>query len=139
MSTDQLTDVAEGNGHVLDQPKFDKQSWLTGATDLQEGEVYVEAINDSVKVRGLTAGQLASIQTQCTTMKGSTLKFDAGRAEVLRFAAGVVEPQFSEEEANVIAHRFGESFSLIVSVIDEISRASEEDVAKAKARFRPRR
>lgn len=142
MSVDELTAAANGaGGHpdVVDQPRFDKNSWLNGATDLEECEVEVEGINDSVKVRALSAGQLARIQDQCLSMKGDVAKVDSQRMGVLKFAAGVIEPQFDEQEANVISQRFGHAFSLVVGVIDEISKATDEDIQKAKRRFRPRR
>lgn len=143
MSVDELT-VENGaqpvvSGDVIDQPKFAKDSWLNGATDLDEAEVFVEAIGDSVKVRALTAGQQARIQDQCLSMKGDVAKVDSQRMAVLKFAAGVVEPKFDEQEANVISQRFGRSFSLVVGVIDDISKATDEDIQKAKRRFRPRR
>jgi hypothetical protein len=124
---------------VIDQAKHDKQSWLSGPGDLDEVEVEVEAIGDSVVVRSLTAGQLARIQDECMSMKGDTVKVDSLRMGVLKFARAVIEPQFTEDEANVIAHKYGASFSLVVGVVDDISKAGEEDVAKARRRFRPRR
>lgn len=127
------------NPDVVAAPRFDKTSWLTGATDLEEGEIYIEAVGDTVRVRALSAGQLARIQDQCLSMKGETAKVDSQRMAILKFVAGVIEPKFDEQEANVIAHRFGKAFSLVVDLIDEVSKASEEDVAAARARFRPRR
>jgi len=124
---------------VVDAPRFDKQSWLDGPGDLDEVEVHVDAIGGSVTVRALTAGQLATVQDQCLHMKNDVMKVDSQRMAVLKFARGVIEPQFTEDEANVIAHKFGRSFNLVVGVIDEISKASEEDVQKARRRFRPRR
>lgn len=135
----QHDNATNGAADVVDAPRFDKQSWLDGPGDLDEVEVHVDAIGDSVTVRALTAGQLASIQDQCLHMKNDVMKVDSQRMGVLKFARGVVNPVFSEDEANVIAHKFGRSFSLVVGVIDEISKASEEDVQHARRRFRPRR
>lgn len=142
MSVEQIEQAS--NGHVeatevIDQPRLDKQSWLNGATDLEEAEVHVEAVGDSVKIRALSAGQLARIQSQCLSMKGDVAKVDSQRMGVLKFCAGVVEPKFDEQEANVISHQFGPSFSLVLQAIDELSGASEEDVQRAMRRFRPRR
>lgn len=143
MSDTAVQELAVTNGSpaddIIDAPKFDKGSWLGGATDLEEAEVYVEAVDASVKVRALSAGQLASIQDQCLSMKGDVAKIDSHRMQVLKFVAGVIEPKFDENEVNTIAHKFGRSFSLVVGVIDEISKATEEDIQKAKRRFRPRR
>jgi hypothetical protein len=124
---------------VIDQPAFSKDSWLTGGSDLQEGEVQVDAISDSVKVRALSAGQLARIQDQCVTMKRDVASMDTRRMQVLTFVAGVVEPQFTEQEANQICHRYGPAFTLVVDTINQISQASDEDVERARRRFRPRR
>jgi hypothetical protein len=124
---------------VIDQPRLSKESWLNGATDLEEAEVYVEAVQDHVKIRALSAGQLARIQSQCLSMKGDAAKVDTQRLGVLKFTAGVTEPKFSEQEANVISHKFGRSFELVLKAIDELSGASEEDVNRAMRRFRPGR
>lgn len=124
---------------VIDQPRFDKTSWLNGATDLEEREVFVSDEQGHVRVKALSAGALATINDQCLVMKGDTMKMDTQQMGVIKFVKGVIEPTFSREEANVISHRFGPAFNLVVSVIDEISRASDEDIAKAKARFRPKR
>lgn len=140
MEVEQIEQQSNGTvDDVIDAPRFDKDSWLRGATDLEEAEVFVSDEQGSVKVRSLSAGQLATIQDQCLVMKGDIMKLDTQRMAVLKFKAGVIEPKFTESEANVISMNFGQAFSLVVSVIDEISRASEEDVAKAKARFRPKR
>lgn len=128
-----------GQPDVIDQPKLDKQSWLNGATDLEEAEVYVEAVSDHVRIRALSAGQLARIQSQCLSMKGDSAKVDTQRLGVLKFTAGVIEPVFDEQEANVISHQFGPSFELVLKAIDELSGASEADVSAAMRRFRPRR
>lgn len=139
MEVEQIEQQSNGHADVIDAPRFDKASWLNGATDLEEADVYVNEDQGYVKVRGLSAGVLASIQDQCLVMKGETMKLDTQQMDVLKFCKGVVEPKFTRDEANQISHKFGQAFSLVVSVINEISRASEEDVAKAKARFRPKR
>lgn len=139
MSVEQLDAQNGAVPEVVDAPTFAKDSWLSGATDLEEADVFVEAVGTHVKVRALSAGQLASIQDRCLSMKGDTAKVDSARMAVLKFATGVIEPTFDENEANVVAHKFGKSFSLVVGVIDELSKASEEDIAKAARRFRPGR
>lgn len=132
---------AQSNGvaEVIEQPKFDKAKWLMGPSDLVEQEVWIDHLNDAVKVRGLTAGQQGSISEQCTTLKGQKITVDQTRIKVLTFSMGVVEPYFDEHEANQIAHKFGGAFELVVGVINAISGATEEDIEKARRRFRPRR
>lgn len=142
MTVDQLEQenhAAPADVDVIDQPRHAKGSWLDGASDLDEAEVFVEAVNDSVKIRALSAGQLARIQSQCLQMKGDVAKVDSQKLGVLKFAAGVIDPVFDENEANVISHKFGASFALVLAAIDELSGASEADVQKAMRRFRPRR
>jgi hypothetical protein len=139
MAVHQLEDSPNGVADVVDAPKLDKGSWLGGATDLEETEVWVDAIGDAVKVRALSAGQQAAIQDQSLSMKGDTVKVDSQRMQVLKFAAGVIEPKFNENEANQISHRFGKAFSLVVGVIDELSKAGENEIRAAQARFRPSR
>ena len=124
---------------VIDQPRFDKTTWLGGATDLQEAEVFVSEDQGHVRIRGLSAGELAFINDQCLVMKGDTMKMDTQQMAVMKFTKGVIEPTFTRDEANRISLKFGPAFNLVVSVIDEISRASDEDIARAKARFRPKR
>lgn len=139
MSTD--VEVQQANGAVEpdEERVFDKARWLTGPSDIEEDEIYVESLETWVKVRGLTAGQQATIQDRCLVMRGDLMKLDTQQMAVYKFAAGVSQPKFSEEEANVLAHRLGPAFTLVVAVVDDLSKASEEDVAKARARFRPRR
>jgi hypothetical protein len=124
---------------VIDAPSFDKGRWLTGPSDIQEDELYVESLETWVKVRGLTAGEQATITDRCLEVKSDIMKVNTQQMSTFKFAAGVREPKFTEQEANVICHKMGPSFKLVVAAIEQLSSASEEDVAKARARFRPRR
>lgn len=132
--------ATNGTPDVVDSPRFDKQSWLGGATDLEEGEVDIDApVNDTVSIRALSAGQQAAIRDECLLMKGDTAKVDTSLMGVLTFQRGVTRPKFERGEVEQIARKFGRSFTLVVDAINSISQASEEDLAKAKRRFRPRR
>lgn len=132
--------AANGSGEVVDQPRFDKGAWLSGATDLEEVEIDVgPPVNDTVAIRSLSAGQQAAIRDECLTMKGDTAKVDTGRMQVLTFQRGVIRPEFNAQEVEQIARKFGKAFALVVDAINEISQATEEDLAKARRRFRPRR
>lgn len=138
MGVDQLEENTD-NGtapDVIEQPRYDKQSWLNGATDLEEGEVHVEAIGDSVKVRALSVGQITRIQRKSMDKSGQA---DPQKLAVQTFAIGVVEPKFSEEEANVIAHRFGQAFLKVVTEINRLSGFSEEAIEEVEQRFRETR
>jgi hypothetical protein len=128
------------SGTLVEEFKFDKGSWLDGRTDLQDVEVEIgDPINDAVVIRSLSAAQQAAIQDQCLTMKGDTMKVDSRRMQVMRFTRAVVQPKFEEREVEQISKKFGKSFSLVLEAIDDISKATEEDVRKARRRFRPRR
>jgi hypothetical protein len=131
--------LGDGSNEVIDQPRREKSSWLEGPGDLQEMDLPIEAVGDTVTVRGLSAGQLCFIQDSCRTLVGERLEVDTVRMTVLKFAAGVVEPKFSESEANQIAHKFGPAFDLVVGEIDKMTKADQKDIDAARRRFRPRR
>lgn len=147
MSVTQIEQEAGTNGHgdhepvvVIDSPVRSKRSWLDGPSDLFEMDIEIPAIGDTVKIRSLSAGQHARIQNESMTMKGDTMRFDSHRRQVLTFLEGVIEPgDFSEEEINVIAHKFGPAFKLVVDAISEISESSEKAMERVRARFRARR
>ena len=144
--TDERTALEQnGQGHqddevdVIDQPRFSKDSWLSGEGDLREGEVDVPGVGDAVVIRSLSAGQQADIRDACMIMKGDSVKVDSKQMAVMTFLRGVVEPKFELQEVEKIARKFGKAFDLVVSQINEISRATEDEVAQARRRFRPRR
>lgn len=147
MSTQQIEQEAGKNGHedrdpvvVIDSPVRSKRSWLDGPGDLIEMDIDVPGLGDAVKIRALSAGQHAMIQNESMTMRGDTMKFDSHRRQILTFMYGVVEPgDFSEDEVNVIAHKWGSAFKLVVDAISEISQSSEEAMARVRARFLARR
>lgn len=126
-------------GEVVDAPRRSKDSWLKSPGDLVELDIEIPSVGDSVKIRSLSAGQHAQIQNESMTMKGDTMRFDTHRRNILTFTMGVVEPKFSENEANVIAHKFGPAFKLVVDAIGEISESSEEAMKRVRERFRARR
>lgn len=143
------TQIAENAGQngvpdepvvVIDSPIRSKRSWLDGPGDLTEMELQVPGLSDGVKIRSLSAGQHAAIQNESMTMKGDTMKFDSHRRQILTFMYGVIEPgDFSEEEVNVIAHKWGPAFKFVTDAISMISESSEEDMQRVRARFLARR
>lgn len=141
---DQIEAVAGQNGvadeprpiEVIDAPEKRKSSWLTGPGDLIEFDLPVDAVGDTVTVRALSAGQRHLITTETMHMAGDKMTFDATRRAVMTFAAGVVSPVFSEAEANVIAHKWGPAFDLVVEVINEISKTDDDALEKARRKFR---
>ncbi len=146
MSTQQIEQEAGSNGHeqepivVIDSPVRSKRSWLDGPGDLVEMDLDVPGLGDGVKIRALSAGQWATIQNESMTMKGDTMRFDSHRRQVLTFMYGVIEPgDLSEEDVNVIAHKWGSAFKFVADAITEISGSSEEAMERVRARFRARR
>lgn len=126
------------NTSLSTTPSFDKNAWA-GASVLKEFDMPVEALDTWVHIKELTAGQVAEISDECTSVKGQRVKFDQKRRAARVFAAGVVEPEFTVDEANVLMHQHGSAFTLVVSAIDDLSGAGDEALEKAKLRFRPRR
>ena len=53
------------------------------------------------------------MQSECLTMRNDVMSVDSVRLGNLKFAAGVINPKFDEQEANVISHKFGSSFTLV--------------------------
>jgi hypothetical protein len=144
----QLEQEAGKNGHadvdepvvVIDSPVRSKRSWLEGPGDLLEMDVEVEAIGDTVKIRSLSAGDHAEIQNRSMTMKGDEMRFDSHQRQILTFQKGVIEPgDFTDQEINQIAFKYGPAFKLVVDAITLISESAEEDMKRVRARFLARR
>lgn len=142
MSIPEITQEASENGHA-EEPMVprSKSAWLDGPGDLVELDIEnVPRPGQSIKIRSLSAGQHAVVQNESMTMKGDVMRFDSHRRQVLTFLNGVVEPGgWSEEEVNVIAHKWGPAFKLVVDSISMISESAEEDMQRVRARFLARR
>lgn len=117
-----------------------KDAWLSGPGDLKEDEVAdVPVKGQSVKVRGLPAAYSNQASSEALEMKtiGDTqiATVNTARLEVLQFAHGCIDPDFSEAEAQTIAERFGPAFKKVIAKIDELSGVDKEALEKAEARF----
>jgi hypothetical protein len=118
-----------------------KESWLQGPGDVQEAEVQdVPTKGDSVLVRGLPAAYSNRAQSEAleliTGRRGEqSATVNTAKLEVIQFAAGCVEPKFSEKEAEVIATKYGPAFKKVISKIDELSGVNKEEIEAAQARF----
>ena len=117
-----------------------KSSWLDGKGDLREADVEdVPVKGESVRVRGLAAAYSNQAQSEALEMKtiGNTqiASVNTARLEVLQFAHGVKEPEFSIEEAELIAQKYGPAFRKVVTKIDELSGVDKDSIAEAEARF----
>lgn len=141
MSTVALEQNADnGEVEVIEQPEqASKDDWLTGAGDREEATIEVPGLGKSVRIKALSAGMAAQIQQASMTLKGDQMTLDLRRKQVLTFAEGIIEPRFTEHEANQIAERWAGAFRFVVDAIDEISATSPEAIEKFRRRFRPRR
>lgn len=120
-----------------------KQAWLEGPGDLEEADVEdVPTKGQSVRVRGLAAQFSAEIQSHAKLAQDGReqiLSVDQATIERLTFVHGVIEPEFSDEDAKVICAKYGPAVKKIVGKINELSGTSEEDIATTDATFPDRR
>lgn len=117
-----------------------KDAWLNGPGDLREEDVVVDFPNpgDTVRVRALAARFSAEVQSQMrlqTEGREQVAKIDVAEMEVLQFAHGVVDPEFTVDEARQAQGRMGPAFRKVVSKIDELSGVDKEAIEKAEQRF----
>lgn len=117
-----------------------KSSWLEGKGDLREADVDdVPVKGESVRVRGLPAAYSNQAQSEALEMKtigGEQIAtVNVERVEILQFAHGVIDPEFSVEETEQIARKYGPAFKKVVAKIDELSGVDKEAMEKAEARF----
>jgi gamma-glutamylcyclotransferase (GGCT)/AIG2-like uncharacterized protein YtfP len=118
-----------------------KEAWLQGPSDLLEAtvdDVPVEGL--SVRVRGLPAAysnRAASNALKLVTGKRGeqTATVDKERLEIIQFAAGCVDPTFTEDEAAVIAKKYGPAFNKVIAKIDELSGVDKEAIERTEATF----
>ena len=118
-----------------------KSAWLEGPGDLREADVEdVPVEGESVRVRGLPAAYSNQASSEALEMitgrRGEqTAKVNTAKLECLQFAHGVIEPQFTIEEAEKVAERFGPAFKKVVAKIDELSGVDKEAIEKTNATF----
>jgi hypothetical protein len=120
--------------------RSNRDAWLSGPGDLTEADVEdVPVAGQSVRVRGLAAAYSNQASSEALELKTvgtqQIATVNTARLEVLQFAHGVIEPQFSVEEAEKIAARFGPAFKKVIAKIDELSGVDKEAIEKAEARF----
>jgi hypothetical protein len=118
-----------------------KESWLSGPGDLETAEVEnVPAPGQSVLVRGLPAAysnratsKALELVTGARGEQSATVNTE--KLEVIQFAAGCVEPAFTEEEAQVIAQKYGPAFKRVIAKIDELSGFDKDAIEQTNATF----
>lgn len=119
-----------------------KDAWLNGPSDLAEGVVEdVPAKGQNIKVRGLPAQFSNEAQSKALKMitgaRGEqSATVDVAVMSVIQFANGCVEPQFTVQEAEQIAKKFGPAFFKVVNKIDELSGVDKEAIENANDQFR---
>lgn len=93
----------------------------------------------TVLIRSLPATYSNRAESQALVMQQlgdtQTASIDSERLEILKFAHGVVEPEFSEEEAAQVAAQYGPAFKRVIKAINEISGLEDADIKAAEARF----
>jgi hypothetical protein len=117
-----------------------KSAWLEGPGDLTEAEVQdVPVKGESILVRGLPAAYSNRAQSEALELKqmgrDTITTINTDRLEVLQFAHGCVDPQFTPEEAKVVSERFGPAFKKVIAEIDRLSGIDKEAIDEANARF----
>lgn len=117
-----------------------KAAWLDGPGDLREDDVEdVPVKGESVRVRGLPAAYSNQAQSEALEMKtiGQTqiATVNVARLEVLQFAHGCIEPEFSVEEAQIVAERYGPAFKKVIAKVDELSGVDKDAIDQVSARF----
>jgi hypothetical protein len=111
-----------------------KESWLQGPGDVEE------AVVKDVLVRGLPAAYSNRAQSEAleliTGRRGEqSATVNTAKLEVIQFAAGCVEPKFSEQEAEVVATKYGPAFKKVIAEIDRLSGVNKEEIESAQTRF----
>jgi hypothetical protein len=117
-----------------------KAAWLEGPGDLKEADVEdVPVKGKSVRVRGLPAAYSNQASSEALELKTigreQVATVNTAKLEVIQFAHGVVDPEFSVKEAETIAQKYGPAFKRVVAKIDELSGVDKEAIDAANARF----
>lgn len=118
-----------------------KDAWLNGPGDLTEATVEdVPVPGVSVKVRGLPAAYSNEAQSKALELKTGargeqTATINTAKLEVLQFTHGVVEPTFTEPEAQLIAQKYAHAWRKVINKIDELSAIDKEAIQRANEAF----
>lgn len=129
MTTDMTTEPAAAQ-------RATKDDWLNGPGDLREEDFAVPGMNKTVRLRGLSVGQVSMMAQICnkSTKKGES-RVDVVRFNVLRFKFGVVDPSFSEQEAAQIMEKWGPAFLRVTERIEALTNEDPEAAEEYKAQF----
>jgi hypothetical protein len=121
--------------------RSNKDAWLKGPGDLREEDVHdVPVPGQSVRVRGLPAAYSnratsAALELITGPRGEQTATVNKEKLEVIQFAAGCVDPVFTEDEAAQISQKFGPAFQKVIAKIDELSGVDKEAIEQSEATF----
>jgi hypothetical protein len=119
--------------------RSNKDAWLQGPGDLKEADVDdVPVPGQSVRVRGLSAKYSAEVQGQLRLVQegqSQVAKIDVPAMELLQFVHGVIDPQFTMQEAARIQETHGAVFRKVIAKIDELSGIDKEAIEQTEQRF----
>lgn len=114
---------------------------VLGGTDLTTKDVEWRD-GETLQIRSLPAAyslRAAARALKLRMVEGSAepeIDVNSEELAVLKFAYGVVDPEFTEEEAQKIAQSYGPSFTRVVAEIDSISELNDEEaIAEVRRRF----
>ena len=117
-----------------------KSAWLEGPGDLKEAEVEdVPVEGETILVRGLPAAYSNQASSEALELKtigrDQIATINTAKLEVIQFAHGCVDPEFTLAEAKIVSERFGPAFKKVIQRIDELSGVDKEAIEQANARF----
>jgi len=120
--------MSENTSHVLSMEDI-----LT-ADDLSTTTVEVPEWGGSVKVRPFTKRQQVSIRKQAqSSLQGGEIDVDEFERQV--FLAGVVEPEITVDQYNLLLEKNAQAMDRIVKAVLEINGMAEDTEKKVAATF----
>ncbi len=128
--------VTNGDGPIVEpQSRSTAAQWSEAPGDLRSLDLFVPAVNGTVKLRGLSVGQVSRMYSRVTSHAKGKPPVDVERLNILKFHEGVVEPRFTIGEVESIIQKFGPTFIMVVEAIDDLTN-EDPDAEAIQARFR---
>ena len=132
ITTTQPTTPSDDSGQVM----LTKDQILALPSDIVEEIVDVPEWGGSIRIRSLTAAELAKVRQASIRFKtNGGGDFIFAEQEKRQFEYGVVEPKFTKEEVNVLFHRSAAAWRRVMDALDRISGTSDQDRREAEAAF----
>jgi hypothetical protein len=104
-------------------------------SELAEEILEVPEWGRSLRIRSLTAAQVARINQKAIEQARGNATIQFAELEKARFLEGVIEPKFSPEAVNALYHRSGPAFSRVVKALDRVSGTTREELRQAQDSF----